>query len=85
MPYKINIEPQGSYVICTGHYDLKQIHQSNGEVMGLAEFDSHKYQIWNLLDADMFDIDINDMREPAAMDTVAGRTCSFRQGSTYSD
>jgi hypothetical protein len=55
---------------------IDEIHEANGILHGCEEFDSHKYQIINLLDADFSTISQSKSIEPAATDLVASKTKS---------
>jgi len=74
MTYKIDWEKHGTYVECSGAFDMAALREANGRLHGYPEFDDHRYQIWNLLDADLSGITRPEMVQPAAIDKVAERS-----------
>ena len=76
MSYYINHKDNGFFLTHKGLITIDEIHEANGLIHGHEEFDSHKYQIVNLLDADFSTISQRKSKEPAATDLVASKTRS---------
>lgn len=72
MAYQITYKERGSIVNCSGTLNIQEINEANGVLHGHESFDKHRYQIWNLLNADMSQITEEEMNEPAATDLAAG-------------
>lgn len=62
---------QGFILVFDGLTTLDDINDANGKLQGLENFDRHKYQIWNLLNADLSTITTTEIKEPAAYDWAA--------------
>ena len=71
MPYYLNYKNDGFYIAHKGLITIDEIHEANGLIHGHEEFDSHKYQVINLLDADFSTISQSKSKEPAVTDLVA--------------
>lgn len=70
MLYYLNYKNNGFFLTHKGLITIDEIHEANGLIHGHEEFDSHKYQIINLLDADFSTINQSESIEPAATDLV---------------
>lgn len=73
MSYLLTYKQNGFFLTHKGLITIDEIHEANGLIHGHEEFDSHRYQIINLLDADFSTINQNESKEPAATDLVASR------------
>jgi hypothetical protein len=71
--YYLNYKNNGFFLTHKGLITIDEIHEANGLIHGHEEFDSHKYQIINLLDADFSTINQSESIEPAATDLVASK------------
>ena len=76
MSYHISYKNNGLFFTHKELITIDEIHEANGLLHGHEEFDSHKYQIINLLDADFSTISQSKSIEPAATDLVASKTKS---------
>ena len=76
MPYHISYKNNGLFLTHKELITIDEIHEANGILHGHEEFDSHRYQIINLLDADFSTISQSKSIEPAATDLVASKTKS---------
>ena len=74
MSYCLSYKNNGYFLTHKGQITIEEIHEANGLIHGHEEFDSHKYQIINLLDADFTTISKNKSNEPAATDLAASKT-----------
>jgi hypothetical protein len=74
MAYEISFKNNGFIVVQSGVISIDEINKANGDMHGHKEFDSHKYQIINLLDADFTEIIKKSYDEPAAMDWAGSLT-----------
>lgn len=73
MSYFLTYKNKGFFLTHKGIITIDEIHEANGLIHGHEEFDSHKYQIINLLEANFSSINLNESIEPAATDLVASR------------
>ena len=73
MSYFLTYKNKGFFLTHNGIITIDEIHEANGLIHGHEEFDSHKYQIINLLEANFSSINLNESIEPAATDLVASR------------
>ena len=73
MSYCVTYKNNGFFLTHKGLITINEIHVSNGLIHGHEKFDSHKYQIINLLDADFSKINLSKSIEPAATDLVASK------------
>ena len=76
MSYYISYKDNGFFLTHKGIITIDEIHKANGLIHGHEEFDSHKYQIINLLDADFSTICQSKSKEPAVTDLVASKSQS---------
>jgi len=74
MSYYLSYKNNGYFLTHKGHITIDEIHEANGLIHGHEEFDSHKYQIIHLLDADFSTISQSKSKEPAATDLIASKT-----------
>lgn len=73
LSYCVTYKNNGFLLTHKGLITINEIHEANGLIHGHEEFDSHKYQIINLLDADFSKINQSKSIEPAATDLVASK------------
>ena len=71
MPYKVKFLEQGSVISLWGPISIKDINDLNATLYGSPEFDHHNYQIWDFLNADLSQISVEEVDEPAAMDSAS--------------
>ena len=74
LPFSLIYKNNGFFLTHKGLISIDEIHEANGLIHGHEDFDAHKYQIINLLDADFSTINQNKSVEPAATDLVASKT-----------
>ena len=74
MSYSLNYKNNGFFLTHKGRITIDELHEANGRIHGHKEFDSHKYQIINLLDADFSKISEDKSIEPALTDLIASKT-----------
>lgn len=73
MPYHFQYNEGGFYLTHTGLVKLSEINEANGLIHGHSEFDTHDFQLINLLGADFSDLGQSDAKIPGAIDAVASR------------
>lgn len=71
MAHDITWVKKGVIVCLYGKIDIQEIFAANGKLHGDSRFDNHKFQIWNLLEADLSPAKENQAAYPAATDAVA--------------
>ena len=76
MPYQLTYENDGFLLVHTGIITIQEINESNGLIHGHPEFDSHRYQIVDLLEADFSEILLANANQPGATDWAASKTAS---------
>jgi|GEM_PF-3283005 len=59
MPISLVLEPYGQHWICSGHVTTAEIHSTNKAAMEALEEYDHWYQLIDLLDVEVFEI--NDL------------------------
>ena len=74
MSYTLSYENNGFFLTHKGCITINELHEANGRIHGHEEFDSHKYQIINLLDADFSKISEDKSIQPALTDLSASIT-----------
>ena len=74
MPYKIYFKNNGFFLKHTGLVTLSEINEVNGVIHGHKNFDEHKFQVIDLLNADLSNIDIEDADEPGTIDSIASKS-----------
>ena len=72
MPYDIKFAERGSVICFDGSISIQDINGANAALYGSAEFDQHSYTIWDFLDADLSQISMEEVDEPAATDWASG-------------
>lgn len=75
MAYELSYRDNGFFLTHRGRVDVAAINAVNGLIHGHKEFDHHRFQLIDLLDADFSAIPVQDAMMPAATDTVASRMC----------
>jgi len=73
MAYDFSFKNNGFFVSHKGIITIDEISEANGLIHGHEYFDSHRYQIINLLQADFSEILQSRSKEPAATDWAASR------------
>lgn len=71
MPYDIAWNEDGTVLHLSGVTTIHHINEANGKLYADPRFDNHKYQIWDLSDADFTDISKEDIEEAAGTDKGA--------------
>lgn len=74
MSYKLVYKDNGFIIAFFGDISIKELNKGNGDIHGHYEFDTHRYQIVDLREANLSDVSMEDTLEPAAMDVVASAT-----------
>ena len=74
MAYDIRFKNNGFVVFQSGLITIDEIEEVNNFIHGHENFDSHRYQIMHLLDADFSEIILDTSEEPAAMDWAGSLT-----------
>lgn len=74
MAYDIRFKNNGFIVFQSGLITIDEINEANGFIHGHENFDSHRYQIIHLLDADFSEIIQDTSEEPAGMDCAGSLT-----------
>lgn len=54
----------------TDRVSIHQIHEANGVLHGSEKVDQHDFAIFDLLDADLTQVTLTEVEEPAATDSV---------------
>lgn len=72
--YKLNYRDGGFLIEVTGLTSIHDIDESNGKLHGDEHFDRHRFQLWDLSEADFSSISESDILEAAAVDVVASKT-----------
>ncbi len=71
MSYEIRWEEKGTFTCLYGVITIEELEEANGKLHGDARFDNHKYQIWNLLEADFGSITEEEIELVAATDMAS--------------
>ena len=71
MPYQISWDRRHVFLKFHGEVPLSEIQEAAGVIHGDPRFDQLKYEICDLLEADLSSIDDQQAEEPAAMDRAA--------------
>lgn len=71
MSYGFSYKDQGFVLCFKGHVTIEELNKANGEIHAHPEFDSHCYQIVDLLEADLSSVSKDDAKIPAAIDAAA--------------
>jgi hypothetical protein len=74
MSFSLFFENKGFILEHRGHTTIEEINDVNALIHGHKRFDSHKYQLINLLNADFSDVDQSKAVIPAATDWAASNT-----------
>ena len=74
MSYKIDYRDGGYIARFEGDITIDEINLANGEVHGHENFDVHRYQVINLLEANLVAVTEDDVLIPAAINYVASKT-----------
>ena len=76
LSYHVTYKNNGFFLRHEGFLTISELHEANGLIHGHEKFDYHKYQIINLLDADLSTINESKSTELAATDLAASKTQS---------
>ena len=74
MSYSLSYRDKGFFLTHKGVISIDEINEANGQIHGHEEFDSHKYQIIDLLNADFSEILLTKAKQPGATDSAASKT-----------
>ena len=74
MAVSVEYRNRGFFIVHKGVVTVDEINKVNGTIHGHGEFDTHRFQVVNLLEADFSQIAKDDSEEPAATDFVASMT-----------
>ncbi len=71
----ILVYSDGGFTLCfKDKVMIDELNSANGAIHGHTEFDNHRYQIIDLLDADLSFVTEEDAEFPAVADSIASRT-----------
>lgn len=76
MAYQLKQENNGFLLVHTGTVSIEEINEVNGLIHGHPDFDTHRYQIVDLLAADFSEILTSTAKQPGATDWAASKTVS---------
>ncbi|WP_321492246.1 hypothetical protein [uncultured Desulfobacter sp.] len=71
MSYELSYIERGFVVRFKGDVTIEELNDANGKIHGHAKFDYHRYQIIDLIEADLSSVTEEDAKEPAATDSIA--------------
>ena len=71
MSYQLSYSERGFVIRFKGKVTVEELNEANGKIHGHAGFDYHRYQIIDLLEADLSSVTEDDTKEPAAIDAIA--------------
>ena len=74
MSYELSYAEHGFVVRFHGNVTIDELNIANGELQGHAQFDNHRFQIIDLLAADLATVTEEDAEFPAVTDSIASRT-----------
>lgn len=74
MSYTLGYSDNGFHVSFHGDVSIDEINCANGEIQGHDDFDCHRYQLIDFLDANLSSVTPEDAEFPAVTDSVASRT-----------
>lgn len=74
MPYDLAYRNSGFYLTHRGYITIREINEVNGVIHGHREFDTHRFQLIHLLNADFSGIKPKDAKLPGATDSAAAKT-----------
>ena len=74
MSYSLVFESKGFILSHFGRISISEINNANYKILGHEDFDTHRYQIVDLLGADFSGIDVERAVEPAAFDAAGALT-----------
>lgn len=77
MSYELSYSENGFLVHFEGSISIDELNRANGEIQGHDDFDYHKYQIIDLLDANLSSVTEEDTEFPAITDSVASKTTNY--------
>ncbi len=76
MPYTLIYRDNGFFAKHSGVITIDEINEANGKIHGHVDFDSHKFQVINLLEADLTHLHASLARIPGAIDSAGSRVNS---------
>ena len=71
MSYKMSLADDGFILTFKGDVTIRELNQANCAIHEHPDFNIHRYQIVNLLDADLSSVTENDGSVPAMLDSMA--------------
>lgn len=71
MSYEFSYNERGFVLRFKGNVTIEELNEANGKIHGHAKFDYHRYQIIDLLEANLSSVTKEDAKEPAATDAIA--------------
>lgn len=71
MSYELSYNDRGFVIRFKGDVTIEELNDANGKIHGHAKFDYHRYQIVDLLDADLSSVSGEDAKVPAVTDYIA--------------
>ncbi|MBM9616161.1 hypothetical protein JWJ90_17980 [Desulfobulbus rhabdoformis] len=74
MSYELSYFSKGFHLCFHGDVSIDEINSANGAIQGHNEFDDHRYQLVDFLDADLSSVIEEDGEFPAVTDSVASQT-----------
>ncbi len=74
MTYHITWNEKGVILNLLGEINIQEINEANGIIQGDARLEDLKYQIWDLLEADLSPISKIQVEVPAAIDLAASKS-----------
>ncbi len=74
MSYRLDYDDRGFIASFFGKTTIDDLNRCNGEIQGHADFDTHRYQIIDLRQANLSVVTFGETQEPASIDAVASET-----------
>nr|WP_320010143.1 hypothetical protein [uncultured Desulfobulbus sp.] len=74
MSYELRYFNQGFHARFHGEVSIDELNRANGEMQGHFDFDHHRYQLIDFLDATLDSVTEDDAEFPAVTDSVASKT-----------
>lgn len=73
MPYRMSYVDDGFILTFRGNVTIRELNQANSAIHEHPDFSIHKYQIINLLGADLSSVTESDGKVPALLDSIAAK------------
>jgi len=74
MSYELRYNDGGFVAVFKGNVTIDELNSANGEMHGHFDFDNHRYQIVDLLEANLDSVCDEDTEFPAVTDSIASET-----------